>query len=71
MKVIQTAGRLKKFLEDWVQLTDDKFIIQCIKGYIIPVPDNIRQDSIPTEPNRSGVESEEFKEALNRLISFL
>lgn len=36
-KVSQKGGRLRLFVNKWKEITDDKFVLNCIKGYKIPV----------------------------------
>ena len=46
---LQTAGRLRFFLENWKKLTNDPFILKVVQGYQIPLLSEPTQFSSPSE----------------------
>ncbi|KAK2583964.1 hypothetical protein KPH14_006428 [Odynerus spinipes] len=68
LEVQKIAGRLQKFITNWKTITKDKFILQAVKGYIIPLKSTVYQTVIPSETKRSGREKMEMKIAVEELI---
>lgn len=62
------GGRLKCFVNQWKELTSDKFILQTISGYKIPFTGPVSQANPPVVNFTSNVERDLCAEAIYKLL---
>ncbi|XP_044585057.1 uncharacterized protein LOC123265399 [Cotesia glomerata] len=62
------AGRLKYFLNAWKTITEDKFVLQCVKGYKIPFESPPIQTCPPPEKVWSDLELAGVQSEVNKLL---
>ncbi|XP_074102142.1 uncharacterized protein LOC141529496 [Cotesia typhae] len=62
------AGRLKYFLNAWKTITEDKFVLQCIKGYKIPFESPPIQTRPPPDKVWSDQELAGIQSEINKLL---
>lgn len=68
MEVSVTGGRLKHFLSAWSQITEDRFVLNCIKGYKIKLFKQIIQVKISRSASFPPDETERYKLAIQKLL---
>lgn len=67
-EVNKLAGRLSFFAENWECVSDDKFIVDCLKGYSIPFKSQPIQFVEPREPVRSPGDEVRVQQAVGKLL---
>lgn len=62
------SGRLQYFINAWREITDDNFILSCIKGYSIPFKDHPIQSKSLNQPSWSSEQRTEIRSAIAQLL---
>lgn len=66
---VKIAGRLPNFYKEWVKITRDKFIFNCVRGYKIFFIETPVQQSIPSSPSLESTRILiDNQIAINRLV---
>ncbi|XP_076548552.1 uncharacterized protein LOC117600481 isoform X1 [Osmia lignaria lignaria] len=69
ISVSKVAGRLKCFLNNWKEITSDRFILDCIEGYKIRFYKKPVQRRNPVPKITSSEEVKKFQNAIEELVS--
>lgn len=64
----RVGGRLKEFKKEWEKITDDPFVLQCVKGYKIPFVSQPHQVRIPDVKFNSDKELENCQNEIEKLF---
>ena len=62
------AGRLQFFLENWLKVTRDHYIIQLVKGYKLELESQPFQNHSPGQPSFSSKEKMALDKEVNKLV---
>lgn len=65
----QSAGRLKFFFSEWLKVTSDPMILQCIQGYQIPFVGKVSQISPPSIPDFKDTERSACTDEILKLVA--
>ena len=66
---VNSAGRLKSHYKEWSSLTNNRFILDCIRGYKLELKIEPYQSSFPSSPILRGSESvQDVKNFINDLL---
>ena len=66
---IPLAGRTKRFLENWKQLTQDPSILEIVQGYKIPFIEFPRQTFLPRRGNLTSKEKELVGQEISQMLT--
>jgi len=66
---VRHAGRLRFYLNEWKQISNDPWILNCIKGYKIPFIRRPVQKSMPKQCQLSQLEENAMSIAIDKLIA--
>ena len=66
--VCNKAGRLKYYVKEWSEITNDKYILSSITGYEIPFIQEPQQYSQPVPPTFSQSEANAVSEQIEKLL---
>ena len=61
------GGRLKLFYHEWQKITQDKFVLDCVKGYKIPFWKKPKQKLFHSKVNRAIDEWQNIEQAIESL----
>nr|XP_046491856.1 uncharacterized protein LOC124223672 [Neodiprion pinetum] len=67
--VRKIAGRLSNFFKIWKNITSDKFVLACVRGYELKFSKPPNQAYIPSEPSFNPEEFLKHKEQINHLLT--
>lgn len=68
LDVSKVGGRLQYFLKSWQSITNDAFVLQCIKGYKISFKGKVFQTRVPEKKFSNPQELEACKIEINKLL---
>ena len=67
MNVGTIAGRLKDYIDNWKEITSDKFVLNCVRGYKIEFFKNVKQCKEPII-NLSLAEVNNIEKIIDKLL---
>ena len=65
---VGSANRLQYFLPEWQEITENKFVLDCIQGYRIQFQYRVFQDRVPIMKFNSWKEIENYGKAIQVLL---
>ena len=65
---VNIAGRLKTFVNQWYEITNDKFVLHAIQGYCIPLKQKVSQNKMPENCKMSETELYHLEIAVEKLL---